>query len=176
MKGRATRLGAKRGLAALEFVMVLPILVALLVLIFFVGHAGTDQLSLSNELHFQTWRGRVDSQPSDVAPCCFDEKDKVGKLEDRDQGVVKSGTIYDKWNHGTKSTATAYANSWSAASKARGYDSGWSYRAGATGNAANEQVVFCQRDGKLTLANSPKMAPEVSATPVRNNDYVSKRK
>ncbi len=180
-KNNSRRYPLRRGLAAFEFIMLFPLMIAMITLVIYVGKVGVQQLNYANDLHFETWRQRYVNQPADIEPLVF-ANEKQGKIEGGKSEVIKTDLIYDAWKHEKKTSAKVYANSWSANSHWNG-ESKWATSGGLGGgfgggltaedNEKNNQRIFYNQKHNKTYARNLPYYNSTSAMSMRNTDYVS---
>lgn len=177
-KNISRRYPSRRGLAVFEFVLLFPLMIALIMLAIYVGNVSVQQLEYANGLHFETWRQRYDNQPGKIEPLVFTNA-KQGEIKAEKSDVIKAGSVYDSWKHEKKTSSKVYANAWSAKSKWNGegnWSSGSSLGLPSLPSVAdesnNQRVFYNQKRGKTYARNNPYYAPTFANT-LRNDDYVS---
>lgn len=100
----------RNGIAPLELVIVLPLLVTLLVLLNFVAAASMQQMAFANQTRHETWQKRHEGSPAGVKPLVLESPQ--GQLEKTATSTVKTGLFFDKWKLGMNSHHTVFPDTW----------------------------------------------------------------
>ncbi len=109
----------RRGLAELEFVMMLPLNVLLLFIVFYIGRGAVDQLNLANATRLQAWSQRGETDVETICPASSSSKNEAesaqlqGQIDADGEKLVRSSLVFDKWwKHQAASDCRLYAGSW----------------------------------------------------------------
>lgn len=98
----------RRGIAALEFAMVLPIFLVLFSAACYLGVVGLRQVEIDVHARNKTWHKRFTATPP---PFEFKSGDS-GKVSDKASISVKSGTMFDKFNTTTSGEHILIGGTW----------------------------------------------------------------
>ena len=97
----ALRSAYRKGFAPLEMAMIFPTMMALIVLILYVGKASVDQLEFRNKIHLTNWQERYNGKEEGVRPLVFTPGQ--GKLEMSAEDYVFSNS----WSMASQNSAAA---------------------------------------------------------------------
>lgn len=151
----ALRSAYRKGFAPLEMAMIFPTMMALIVLILYVGKASVDQLEFRNKIHLTNWQDRYNGKEEGVRPLVFTPGQ--GKLEMSDEKTIKTSTIYDKWKHKKSAEDYVFSNSWSMASQ--------------NSAAAGSTLFQDQKNGNNQSNHSVNLPASPVLLPIRVSDY-----
>lgn len=101
----------RRGIASLEFVLVFPLLLALVAFLFAIAKAGVVKLQTVSQARQQTWAKRAQAKAK--APLDWLSHDPMAfKIDSMPQQPLNLGPVFSGEPHSARSTNTLIANPW----------------------------------------------------------------
>ncbi len=157
----------RRGVAPLEFVMILPLFVLFLTLMFYVADAAVVQLNLANRLRNDVWNVRnvpaSENCQNQVAPLDFFQGTQ-GSLEARSEEDIKNGNFFDFWKHKASSNHQLFNGSWATNSN----DAKYPNESGLYERLRNDVILSdCVDSDSLAKLPLSFCSKDLSATPRR---------
>ncbi len=192
-----------KGLAPLEMLLVFPLLVTMLVLIFFTAKVSLHHLYLDNEVRHETWKVRdsLSTPLKGVRPLCFGKIDSNATAETDPQGDmdieekekntdIKTGLIFDKWNLKSEQKHTLFVDTWDFQTHRRNHVNNNIGNPRSDESPGNNVRIFMHQQGYsetkysaypgklqcLYITNLPYYEPKegVATSPVINKPYTAK--